>query len=96
MREDWCPVTIYDSMGRPGVLDGVQDTSEVALDMEAGGWWVRDKIRFGFLLLRSGWSEPYLITPGCEHDPHRDRNRKMLADIEAMKSSLRRSGEQSE
>lgn len=90
MREAWCSITVYDSIGRPCVLDGVQSTSEVALDTAAGGWWVRDEIRFGFLLLRSGWSEPYLITPGCDRDPHRDINRRMLADMEAMRSSLRR------
>jgi hypothetical protein len=85
MREPWCQVTVYDSMGRPGILKDVHDTSEVALDTAAGGWWVRDRVRCGFLLLFHDWSEPYLITPGCDLDPFRETHHKMMAQIEAMK-----------
>jgi hypothetical protein len=94
MREPWCLVTVYDSMGRPGILRDVPSTSEVALDTAAGGWWVRDRVRCGFLLLFHDWSEPYLITPGCELDPFRDRYNEMMAMIESMKTSTaqRRSG----
>lgn len=56
----WTRPTTY-APYRPAILNNVPRTSEVSLDMERGGWWVRDRVWTG--ILRRGWSTPWLLKP---------------------------------
>lgn len=89
--EDWCPVTVY-RRDPPALLTNVKMTSEVRLDMDAGGWWVRDRLPVGFLrrlLRRPGWSEPYLIKPGDPLDPNREIYNRVKIDWETAEQQYR-------